>query len=223
MASRKAPPPGPAPFNLEALRAVREQLGAAYRDDGEPFTFAPDVETVASWLQGGVAFGIPLGSPRAILDDLGDLGAPVDERCDIFGSDTLPSDPLRVEEPEKVDVNEYLGHCLSVGIRDDVIIYVNYDMHGWSYSDDAINLHMGKRGGFVGDDGAPLPRHDNARFRAVLTKVLQAAGFLLKAPPARAGKKERDLNGGGVRVSWRRGRAESLFDTVGFTVYAWSG
>jgi hypothetical protein len=52
---------------------------------------------------------------------------------------------------------------------------------------------------------------------------LQAAGFSLKAPPARAGKKERDLNAGGIRVSWRRSRAESLFDTVGFTVIAWRG
>lgn len=223
MASRNAPPPDPGPFNLDTLRAVREQLGAASRDDGEVFTFAPDPEAVASWLQGGVAFGIPLGGPRAILEELGQLSASVDGGCVIFGDDTQPYDPLRVDEAEKLDVNEYLCHQLCVGIRDDVITFTDYELRGWTFSDDAGAQHMGKRSGYFGDDGAPLPRHDNARFREVLASVLKAAGFPLKAPPTRAGKKERPLNGGGVRVSWGRYRAESLFDTVLMTVHAWHG
>jgi hypothetical protein len=52
---------------------------------------------------------------------------------------------------------------------------------------------------------------------------LQAAGFSSKRRLRGPASKERDLNAGGIRVSWRRSRAESLFDTVGLTVIAWRG
>jgi hypothetical protein len=217
MAPRKAPPPAPAPFDLKALRAVREKLGAASDDDGETFTFTPDPDTVASWLQGGVAFGIPLGGPLSILDDL------VDDHSVIFGSDSPPCDPLLLGDPEEHDVNKHVSHYLSIESSDDVIVSVSYEMRGWSFSDDAITLHQGKHGGFVGKNDVPLPRHDNTRFREILAKALPAMGFPLRGSPARTGKKERDLPNGSVQVRWTRYRAESLFDIVGLNVYARHG
>lgn len=215
MASRKAAPIAPAPFDLDALRAARAQYGAATRDDGEVFTFAPDPDVVAAWLRGGVAFGIPLGASVAVLGGL------VDERLTVLGGEERATDPLQVAAPETLDVNDHLSHWLSVDVDGGVLVAVHYTMNGWSYSDDAGLVAQGKRMGFVDASGAPLPRHDNTRFRAALAKALEAAGFAMKAPPARAGKKERDGDGGGVRVTWSRHRAESLFDTVGFTVSAW--
>lgn len=215
MSPRKVAPIAPAPFDLDALRAVRAQLGAATRDDGEVFTFAPDPDVVAAWLRGGVAFGVPLGVSVTALGDL------VDEGLTVLGGEDRAADPLQVASPETHDVNDHMSHWLSVETDADVLVAVHYTLHGWSYSDDAALVAQGKRLGYVDAGGAPRPRHDNTRFRAVLAKALEAAGFAMKSPPTRAGKKERDVDGGGVRVTWSRHRAESLFDAVGFTVSAW--
>ncbi|MDB4928221.1 MAG: hypothetical protein JWM10_705 [Myxococcaceae bacterium] len=187
---------------------MRDTLGAVSRDDGEVFTFAPDVDAVVSWLSGAVPFQIPLGAPAATLGDLvGDL---VDDWATILGAEQRCADPMDLRDAEPLlDVNDHFNHQLSVCVLDGVLASVSYRLHSWTLGDDPYLLSRGRELGYVGDDGAVLPRYDNRRFRALLERVLPAAGFPLRAAPPSSGKKER----GGLRLTWRR-RQETNFDSL---------
>lgn len=221
MATRKTSPTPPSPpaFDLETLRVVRDTLGAVSRDDGEVFTFAPDVDAVVSWLSGGVPFQIPLGAPVATLGELvGDL---VDDWTTLMGVEERCANPADLLDAQpQLDVNDHFNHQLSVCVVDGVLVSVSYRLHAWTFRDEPHYRSRGREMGHVGDDGAILPRYDNRRFRGLLERALPAAGFPLRGAPAPSGKKERKGENC-VRITWHRRQEASTFDSLELDVLAW--